>query len=90
MFGKNLKEMEQYKCWAKLMAINGIGAVTYTYSNPEEDLNKLISYIRLNADSPKVVAAVVCEENNAASPVRSSSVSSKSKKTKKDNLSSSP
>lgn len=37
MFGKGLKQMEQYKCWAKLMAVNGIGAITYSYKNPEED-----------------------------------------------------
>lgn len=51
MFGKGLKQMEQYKCWAKLMAMNGIGAITYTYANPEEDLQKLINYLLVNAES---------------------------------------
>ncbi len=51
LFGKGLKQMEQYKCWAKLFALKGIAAITYSYTNPEEDIQKLISYLSVKAYS---------------------------------------
>lgn len=50
MFGKGLKQMEQYKCWAKLMATKGIGAITYNYINPEQDVKLLLDYLDENAE----------------------------------------
>lgn len=47
----NLKDMQAYISWGKLVALNGMVGINYETDNPEEDLADLIGYIRKNADT---------------------------------------
>jgi AraC family transcriptional regulator len=49
MLGCNLKEMEAYICWAKLVAASGMIGITYVNHDPMGDLDALFRYIRENA-----------------------------------------
>lgn len=49
--GCKLKDWESYIGWAKLTAVSGMAAVTYSATRPAEDLPSLVQHIRQNAES---------------------------------------
>jgi dienelactone hydrolase len=52
MLGCRFKEMESYISWAKLAAVSGLTAITYsTGKDPAADVQALLQYIRENAAS---------------------------------------
>jgi acetyl esterase/lipase len=57
MLGCKLKEMESYISWGELTATSGMVAVTYTNTEPANDLDELLQFIRQSA------AALGIDEN---------------------------
>ncbi|MFV1982959.1 MAG: alpha/beta hydrolase [Thiohalomonadales bacterium] len=49
--GMKLKEVKQYSSWARLIAASGIIAVTYSNTDPEQDIVTLIHYLKENGKS---------------------------------------
>ncbi len=49
--GMKLKEVKQYSSWARLITTSGIIAITYSNTNPEQDIFTLIHYLKLNGKS---------------------------------------
>lgn len=52
--GRRFKEMGSSVSWARLMAAEGLAAVTYTNRAPAEDLRALLAYVRLHADELRI------------------------------------
>ena len=46
--GCKLKDTEQYRCWAKLLAASGIVAITYNNQNPAQDVFTLFNFLAEN------------------------------------------
>ena len=49
--GCKLKDSEAYISWAKLIAVSGFVAITYSNQNPAEDIVSLVSHLQKNADA---------------------------------------
>ena len=49
--GCALSEMESYVTWARLLAVSGFVAVTYTNADPPKDVRRVIDHVRANAAS---------------------------------------
>lgn len=51
ILGCKLKDMASYISWSQLVAASGLVAVTYTNTEPAEDIYALLQYLRDNAES---------------------------------------
>ncbi len=54
MLGCKFNEMESYISWARLVAVSGLAAITYTNREPAADLHRLLQYVLQNAASLRI------------------------------------
>ena len=44
--GLKLKDIQQYISWAQLLSVSGITAITYSNTDPEQDIFTLLTYLK--------------------------------------------
>jgi len=58
--GCTFKEMVAYVDWARLIAANGLAAITYENANPIEDVRLVFEYLREHGEAYGIDASAMC------------------------------